>query len=216
MKVCTDACLFGAWVAGKQVSTAARLLDIGTGTGLLSLMIAQKLPGQIDAIEIDADAANQAIENIQQSPWHNRISVSNVSLDEWKGTGYNLIFTNPPFYEQDLKSNNQKRNLALHDTGLTLAALWQSVSDNLVADGQFAVLLPFHRLDDCLQVAGLHGFHLREQVTVQQTEMHAPFRVMLLFKRENNVSVQKSILIKKEGAYSIEFIALLKDYYLHL
>ncbi len=220
MKVCTDACLFGAWVgnmaSANNFTGAAKALDIGTGTGLLSLMLAQQFPGTIDAIDIDKGAAIQAAENIAASNWNNRIIAHQSSLEEWKNDQYNLIISNPPFYEQDLKSPDLQRNLALHDSGLTLGTLWENIKRCLLPDGIFAVLLPYHRLTECLQFAGNYGFYLHEKVVVHQTEKHPAFRVMLLFKRENNVSVQKCILIKKEGAYSIEFIALLKDYYLHL
>lgn len=220
MKVCTDACLFGAWV-GKMVSVNnftidAKALDIGTGTGLLSLMLAQQFPGTIDAIDIDNGAATQAVENIAGSKWNNRISVQQSSLEDWENKHYNLIICNPPFYEQDLKSPDIQRNLALHDSGLTLETLWENITRCLLPDGLFAVLLPYHRLNECLQFAGNHGFYLYEKIEVKQTEKHAPFRVMLLFGREKKVTVHESMLIKKEAAYSSEFIALLKDYYLYL
>lgn len=220
MKVCTDACLFGAWV-GKMISVNnftidAKALDIGTGTGLLSLMLAQQFPGTIDAIDIDNGAATQAAENVAGSKWNDRISVHESSLEDWDNNQYNLIICNPPFYEQDLKSPDIQRNLALHDSGLTLGTLWENIMRCLLPEGLFAVLLPYHRLTECLQFAGTHGFYLHKMVTVKQTEKHSPFRVMLLFGRENKVTVQESMLIKKEAAYSSEFIALLKDYYLYL
>lgn len=219
MKVCTDACLFGAWV-GKMVSANnfandAQALDIGTGTGLLSLMLAQQFPGTIDAIDIDNGAATQAAENIAGSKWNDRISVHESSLEDWENNHYNLIICNPPFYEQDLKSPDMQRNLALHDSGLTLGTLWENITRCLLPDGLFAVLLPYHRLNESVQFAGAHGFYVHEMVAVKQTEKHAPFRVMLSFGRENKVTVQDTMLIKKEGAYSSEFIALLRDYYLY-
>ncbi len=220
MKVCTDACLFGAWVAGKaqenKYDKNSRALDIGTGTGLLALMLAQQFEGHIDAIDIDSDAATQANENVQASDWRDRISVHHEAIDTWQQTHYHLILSNPPFFEQDLKSQDEQRNLALHDTGLTLEILWEQVIRCLHPDGLFAVLLPYHRLADCLALAASKDFSLHEQVLVHQTEKHGPFRVMLLFGREKKLPVQESLVIKQEGAYSAAFTALLQDYYLYL
>lgn len=219
MKVCTDACLFGAWGAKKLQENkfqGTRLLDIGTGTGLLALMLAQQFSGDIDAIEIDAAAAQQATENVNASPWNKRIQVHHMPLSDLNKAGYHFIISNPPFYEQDLKSSHEQRNLALHDTGLTIEELWKHVSKTIHPDGLFAVLLPYHRFEDCLRYATGHAFFLHEKVLVHQTEKHAPFRVMLLFGREKMEPVNHSILIKKEGAYSVEFVDLLKDYYLYL
>ncbi|HCL06404.1 MAG TPA: methyltransferase [Chitinophagaceae bacterium] len=219
MKVCTDACLFGAWGAKKIQETNfedTRLLDIGTGTGLLALMLAQQFEGTIDAIEIDADATQQATENVNASPWSNSIHVYHMPLSDLDKTGYHFIISNPPFYEQDLRSPLQQRNLALHDTGLTLESLWENVNRCMHPDGLFAVLLPYHRFEDCLQHAGKNGFSLHEKVSVHQTEKHGPFRVMLLFGRKKTEAVSRSVIIKKEGNYSAEFVDLLKDYYLYL
>lgn len=220
MKVCTDACLFGAWGASKiqgyKFYQDTRVLDIGTGTGLLALMLAQQFTGTLDAIDIDADAAQQATENANASPWNNRIHVHHMPLSDLDKTGYHFIISNPPFYEQDLRSSDKQRNLALHDTGLTIEELWKYVSKVIHPDGVFAVLLPYHRFEDCLRHAEKNGFSLYEKVEVHQTEKHTPFRVMLLFGRKQTEPLCHSIIIKKEGNYSVEFVDLLKDYYLHL
>ena len=111
MKVCTDACIFGAWAAGKlkESSISVRhILDIGCGTGLLSLMLAQNTNADIDAVEINTDAASQAKENILQSPGINKIKVINASILEFvPEKNYDFIICNPPFYEDDLKSPDQ-------------------------------------------------------------------------------------------------------------
>lgn len=220
MKVCTDVCLFGAWGAKKiqenKFDQETRVLDIGTGTGLLALMLAQQFEGNIDAIDIDADAAQQAKENVSTSPWSNRIQVYHMPLRDLDKTGYQLIISNPPFYEQDLRSPDKQRNLALHDTGLTIEELWKYVSKAIHPDGLFAVLLPYHRFGDCMRHAGKNSFSLYEKAEVHQTEKHAPFRVMLLFGRKQTEPLCHSIIIKKEGNYSAEFVDLLKDYYLYL
>lgn len=236
MKVCTDACLFGAWAAaqhkgisdiGFRISatthhlplTTHTLLDIGTGTGLLSLMLAQKNPDAIiDAVEIDDAAAQQARENFEASPWKERLHVFNLSVQEFAETinkKYDVIISNPPFYESDLKSDDAKRNLALHSSELKLEELI-SVADRLLNDGgSFFLLLPYHRTKD-LETLIEKKFFVQEKVLVKQTEKHGWFRGMWWLKRSKVVIAQSEIVITKNKHYSNEFTGFLKDYYLHL
>ena len=152
MKVCTDACLFGAWTAacGSQLK-AHSLLDIGTGTGLLSLMLAQKLPDVIiDAIEIDQAASQQAKENFEASPWKERLNVYNTSIQQFASTAkhkYDIIICNPPFYENDLKRNNAKRNMALHSAEIRLEELIKISGDLLKDDGKLFILINYNRTE---------------------------------------------------------------------
>ncbi|MBA4166660.1 MAG: methyltransferase, partial [Chitinophagaceae bacterium] len=127
MKVCTDACLFGAWLA-NEVHDAVHVLDIGTGTGLLSLMFAQNSSASVNALEIDKDASVQAAENFNSSPWAYRLKVIDKSVQDYTaafpGTSlYDLVFSNPPFYSNDLKSSDSRRNLAQHSEALSLEEL---------------------------------------------------------------------------------------------
>jgi tRNA1Val (adenine37-N6)-methyltransferase len=220
MKVCTDACLFGAWIAKKFVSwqmTDGSVLDIGAGTGLLNLMLAQQNSAQIDAIEMDEAAAEQAGDNFESSPWKERLQVvagdaRNVHL----GKKYELIISNPPFFENDLKSEDVRRNLALHSEQLSLQDLLLVIKSHLAVNGKFAVLLPYHRKDIFVQSAKNEGFFLEEAVSVKQTPKHAYFRVMLLFSAVEVTLMEKEIIIRENEAYSNEFTSLLKDYYLQL
>ena len=149
MKVCTDACLFGAYVADQVKTKAANnILDIGTGTGLLSLMLAQRVPALIDAVEIDEAAYQQAKENFEQSPWKERLFAFNTDVTKFETEKkYDCIISNPPFFENDLKSNDSNKNNAKHDTSLSLDKLLQVVKKLLNDDGIFAVLLPYHRVE---------------------------------------------------------------------
>jgi tRNA1Val (adenine37-N6)-methyltransferase len=221
MKVCTDACLFGAWVGrkvgGLQMTVdrrTERALDIGTGTGLLALMLAQQFEGIIDAIDIQSDAALQATANTNDSPWSERIHVHHTDLTNWQASSYDFILSNPPFYEKDLKSPDSERNLALHDTGLTLTSLFENVARLLKPNGKFALLLPAHRLTEAIDLSKEYGWMASEIVQVCQTENHSPFRVMFWFEKSITVSEEKMIQIKENGVYSEAFVDLLRDYYL--
>jgi len=223
MKVCTDACLFGAWVANKVKSKKSKVesvLDIGTGTGLLSLMIAQQTDGIIDAVEIDETAATQAGQNFAASSWNEKLHIHNSSIQEFHQTTnqlFDLIISNPPFFENDLRSDDTKRNLALHSTALSLEDLLSNISRLLKTDGRFAILLPYHRSEYFELLAISNKYFLLEKVVVKQTPKHDYFRSMMLFGRSNTIATQKEIIIRQEdGQYTPEFINLLKDYYLYL
>ena len=128
MKVCTDSCLFGAWVASlieKKEINPETILDIGTGTGLLSLMLAQKTNAGIDAVEIDSNAFEQAKENILFSPWKDQIKIFNADIKQWNApTKYDLIISNPPFYENDLLPEDDGKNISKHSAALNLEELF--------------------------------------------------------------------------------------------
>ena len=244
MKVTTDGCLFASWVSsqeslvGSQESgvgsqrshseqrkaNSMQLLDIGCGTGLLSLMIAQKNPGlQIDAVEIDEAAAQQAKENVAASPWKERITVIHSDIKKYYPANegkYDVVVCNPPFYENELASPDEKRNKAHHDGSLLLEETVQAIRHSLKPGGKFFLLLPYKRMSDIqrlLEEAGLITTHI---VFVKQTPSHSYFRVMIsgILPNENPVSVNSSELTIKDagGNYTPEFTALLKDYYLYL
>lgn len=218
MKVCTDACLFGGWVSNKiEHLEIKNALDIGTGTGLLSLMLAQKSNALINAVEIDEDAAGQAIQNFENSKFKERLRVIPGDIKNLESSiKYDLVICNPPFYSTDLRSENQKRNFALHSDGLSFEQLVTSTNKILHAEGNFFVLIPYKRTKFFIELAAKSGLFLQEQVLVKQTEEHTYFRSILLLRRIKVVLKTSEIIIKKNGQYSEEFIALLKDYYLFL
>lgn len=217
MKVCTDACLFGAYMA-NEMKDSNSILDIGTGTGLLSLQLAQKSNAQIDTVEIDAAAFEQAKENIALSPWQERIHIFNTDINNFNPQKkYDYIISNPPFFEADLKSADDKKNAAKHDSSLTLADLLNNISRLLSENGFFAVLIPFHRTDYFVTAAAAMHFHLAKKIYVKQTPAHQYFRSILIFSRKSEILKEETILIKNEhGEYSEVFSELLREYYLYL
>jgi tRNA1Val (adenine37-N6)-methyltransferase len=222
LKVSTDSCLFGAWIASKVESKKLKVksvLDIGAGTGLLMLMLAQKSKTLIEGIEINQPSYEQAKENIEASPWRERIQLfhGDVKQFNFSQKKYNLIISNPPFYEGDLKSSVTNRNVAMHDEGLKLDELIGIVNDNLTDEGSFAVLLPYVRAERMIALAKASHLHLHIHVQVRQTLKHGYFRSMLLFGRAATEPVVEELAVKGEdNEYTVEFVGLLKEYYLYL
>lgn len=194
----------------------ARILDIGTGTGLLSLMLAQKTLAKIDAVEIEKNAFEQASENFAASIWADRLTVFHTDINKFiPSEKYDFIISNPPFFENDLKSAAPHKNLAKHHDGLLLKDLLSAIEDLLTKDGKFALLLPFHRARECIGLAEKRGYYLEEKLLVKQTSAHDYFRAMLLFSKKEKDLKSGDIMIRNEqGIYSDQFEELLKDYYL--
>jgi len=221
MKVCTDACLFGAYIAAALADgklTATNILDIGTGTGLLSLMLAQKTNAGIDAVEIDNAAYYQAKGNFEHGPFREQLHVFHSDIAQFDATKkYDCIISNPPFFEKDLKSSDHTKNAAKHDTTLTLQQLLDSVIKHLTGEGFFAILLPYHRINYFVEEAEKKGLYLSKKILVKQTPLHAWFRGILIFTRHQTVPTKEEISIRDNmGDYTAKFIDLLQDYYLYL
>jgi tRNA1Val (adenine37-N6)-methyltransferase len=219
MKVCTDACLFGAWVADKlqkKEIEATRIFDIGTGTGLLTLMLAQNTNAIIDTIEIDTAAFLQATENIQASPWAAQINIFNGSVLNYVAPKkYDLIVCNPPFYDNQLKSNNDSKNVAMHSTTLSFTALALSIKNNLSSNGNAAILIPYHRVTDFVEALSKVSLYVYEQINISHAPNKKLFRSILLISFERKATIVKTISIKTNtDIYTDEFTQLLKDYYL--
>lgn len=222
MKVCTDACLFGSIIsANYKLSSSSRVLDIGTGTGLLSLMYAQHNSEVIiDAIEIDEDAATQAASNFQASLWEDRLNIYHTSVQEFNLSTnhlYDLIISNPPFYENSLKSDNRQRNLALHSDELSFDELLNAVFKLLDKDGIFAVMIPYARAEEFIKLASLRCLFEKERIDVKQTVNHNFFRTILFFGKTQEENNYSTIAIRNgENLYTNEFKKLLEVYYLNL
>jgi tRNA1Val (adenine37-N6)-methyltransferase len=222
MKVTTDACLFGAWCADilkNSYLVVNNLLDIGTGTGLLSLMIGQKNDLLIDAVEIDQEAAQQARENVSASPWNDRINIINDDILEFNpGKQYDVIISNPPFYENELTSQKLKKNIAHHSHYLSISQVTEIIKNNLNNNGLFFLLLPFKRTTEVEILLREQELHLLQKLIVRQSVNHSPFRSLIMGSKEIHSALQVSELSiwDQHQQYTLEFTALLKDYYLNL
>lgn len=214
MKVTTDACVFGAWVAARIKS--GTVLDIGAGTGLLSLMLAQAGCTSIDAIELQGPDYRQAVQNVKQSKWDKNIRLINADV-RWHpfDERFDSIVSNPPFYESDLKGQLSSRNIAHHDEGLLLPDLLGVIKKQLGAAGAFYLLFPAKREAELLQEITRTGYSIHSLCYVKQTEKHEPFRVMVEAGYSEKGMHKQEIIIREKDNYSDAFMALLQPYYLH-
>jgi len=223
MKVCTDACLFGAWAAADvQIQTAKNILDIGSGTGLLSLMLAQQSAAHITAIEIEAGAFEQTKANFDLSPWKNRLDAIHSSIQDYASNNkqnlFDCIITNPPFYEGDLNSPDNAKNLASHSTALSWDNLAKSVASLFQGNGTWYVLVPTLKAYTMQKIASNYGLYLSEECLMYNDAKHLPIRAMLKFVKQKEASIQRNKIVIKNAdqSYTTEFTNYLKEYYLHL
>jgi tRNA1Val (adenine37-N6)-methyltransferase len=219
MKVTTDACLFGAIAANEFTSNEnLKVLDIGAGTGLLSLMFAQKNKHSIiDAVELDEAAALQASENCSQSTFKERINVCQGDILKFIPKSlYDLVITNPPFYTNELKGPDEKKNKAHHDTGLRLPQLMNEIKRLLKPEGKLGILLPAAKSALFRQIAKDCSWFCYKQYLVKQTPGHVNFRSIMFFSMEENECMEENLVIKDGDEYTSRFISFLREYYLNL
>jgi len=219
MKVGIDGVLLGAWA---NVEKAERILDIGTGSGLIALMLAQRNSSAvINAIDIEETAVRQAEINIQKSPWKNRISVQNISLQDFaKNTAekYDLIVSNPPFFVNSLKNPVQERTNARHTHTLTHEALILSSKSMLAENGILCIILPVKEGELCKTFARKAGLFCSKQIFIYPKPNAEAKRLLLEFGFENNKTELSELTIESEirHQYTPEFTNLAKDFYLKL
>ena len=222
MKVSTDACLLGA---ATDLTHATRLLDIGTGTGLLALMAAQRhATVRIEAVEIDEAAAAQAAANAAASPWANRIKVRAMSLAGFAATQpapFSHIICNPPFFRQSLRSPDAARTTARHEAADTLSfeAVAAFAAEFLVPAGRLTVLLPPPEMRAFEQVASAAGLHPATRLVLRHRPGSKPLRHITGFRRTLATGQESELIIRtaeNDAEYSADFQALLAGFYLAL
>lgn len=229
MKVGTDGVLLGAWcpIDNNPLS----ILDIGAGTGILSLILAQRsnaehpslqgeLAQQIDAIEIDENAFEQCVENFENSPWGDKLFCFHAGLDEFMEEPedeYDLIISNPPFYNEDYKTENEQRDLARFSDALPFKDLVEAVNLLLSENGIFAVIIPFKEEEKFIALAydfELHPFKITRVKGTPTTEIK---RSLLAFsKTQKQTLVDELIIEMARHQYTEEYIDLTKDFYLKM
>lgn len=181
MKVGTDGLLLGAWAQGGK-----HVLDIGTGTGLIALMMAQRFPdAHVDAIDIDADAASQAEYNARRSPFADRVAVRCVSLQEYVAEReYDSIVCNPPFFTQSLQSPDSKRTLARHSIALPFDDLFLHARRLMSEDGVFSIVVPSDALSQIETAAVMNNLFLVRRCLVRTTRKKPARRLLLSFSQK--------------------------------
>ena len=245
MKVNTDGVLLGALMTVKP--TDRRLLDIGTGTGTIALMAAQRLteaagitasgcmegfpqmdkcsiPVLIQAIDIDEPSVTEASENFRNSPWGDILRAHHSSLesfasevdDECAEEGYDLIFSNPPYFDNALQAPEQRRNSARHtSTGLSYREILEFSARHLAQDGRVAVVLPAAAEHDLTRCARMNGLHLHKIFRIRTVPRKEPKLIVAEFSRHRADIPQDTVVtIQNEGQYTQEYLSLMKDFYL--
>lgn len=218
MKVGTDAVLLGAWIIPNG---SKHILDIGTGTGVISLMLAQKTDAQIDAIDIDEEAFLQAKQNVSESKFASQIQVIHSSFQEYAKTTdkkYNLIVTNPPYFEQSLKSSDEQRSHARHADVLPFEELLDGVLKLLEEKGKFCLILPTLEAVKFRTLAEKKGLNLSKLLRVKsRMDKDTDKRHLMQFEVKPSEFSEQTIAIEQEERhqYTAEYKELTKDYYLN-
>ena len=220
MKIGTDGVLLGAWTPIENHPFS--ILDIGTGTGIIALMLAQRSTAeQIDALEIDEDAYEQATDNFENSPWNDRLFCFHAGLDEFvedPEDEYDLIVSNPPFYSEDYKSSNEQRDLARFQDAMPFEDLIEAVALLLSENGIFSVIIPFKEeekfIDLCAEVE-LFPLKVTRVKGIPTSEIK---RSLLAFSRNEtpNFPIDELIIETARHIYTAKYIELTKDFYLKM
>ena len=203
MKVCTDATLFGAMA---PVAGGERALDMGAGTGLLALILAQSGVASVTAVELDPAAAEEAGVNFRQSPWRQRLKALHGDIREYAVQAdqrFDLVVCNPPFFQNHSKSSDEARRQARHDDSLPRQDLLAAVDRLLTPEGLFHLLLPTHAVDGFLKLAGVRGLYPQCRTDIRGYRHKRPKVTVLVFARQPGLAVQRTLTIYREdGCYS--------------
>jgi tRNA1Val (adenine37-N6)-methyltransferase len=217
MKVGTDGVLLGAWV---KVNGAARILDVGTGTGLIALMCAQRSVSYIDAVEVDTDASDQATVNCKNSQWTDRIEVHCSTFQQYAidtPFTYDVIISNPPFFRNSLKPPDGKRSLARHDDRLDSESLIHYSVKLLSPAGHLAIILPYDQADQFINEAWFNQLYVLRKTAVRPYPGKNYTRCLIEFGRQHTASFVSNEITIRKGAgdgYTEEYRDLTSEFYL--
>ena len=220
MKIGTDGVLLGAWTPINK--NPFSVLDIGTGTGIIALILAQRSNAeQIDALEIDEEAYEQSVDNFENSPWSDRLFCFHAGLDEFveePEDEYDLIISNPPFYTEDYKTENEQRDLARFADAMPFEDLIEAANLLLSENGIFSVIIPFKQEDIFLALTKEYELYPFKITRVKGTPTTEIKRSLLAFSRNENTDALTDELVIETARhiYTPEYIALTKDFYLKM
>lgn len=220
MKVGTDGVLLGAWA--PIVDATYNILDIGSGTGLIALMLAQRSNAQqIEAIEIDESAYEQCVDNFENSPWNDRLFCFHAGLDEFleemEDEAYDLIVSNPPFYTENYQSNDEKRDLARFENALPFDELIESAAHLLSEFGVFALIVPYKEEEKIIALAKEFQLYPFKITRVKGTPTSEIKRSLLAFTWDEQVLEMDELIIETaRHQYTNEYIELTKEFYLKM
>ena len=215
MKVGTDGVLLGAWA---NCENCGNILDIGTGSGLIALMLAQRSHAEIDAIDIDESAYKQAFGNFENSGFEKRLKAYHADFFQFKPAySYDLIVSNPPYFVDSLQSPDEQRTGARHTNNLFFSRMIEKSYQILSSKGKLSLILPYESLSTISNIAEKNQFYLSRKTIVRSMENHPPKRVLLEFSKETNSSEEQDIFIEKSRhVYSDAYIRLTRDFYLKM
>ena len=220
MKIGTDGVLLGAWAPIDNHPFS--ILDIGTGTGIIALMLAQRSAAQqIDALEIDEAAYEQATDNFENSPWNDRLFCFHAGLDEFieePEEEYDLIVSNPPFYSEDYKTENESRDLARFQDAMPFEQLLEAADLLLSEHGIFTVIIPFKEEENFIALANEFELYPLKITRVKGTPTTEIKRSLLAFSRNEttNLPIDELVIETARHVYTQEYIGLTKDFYLKM
>ena len=220
MKIGTDGVLLGAWAPIDNYPFS--ILDIGTGTGIIALMLAQRSAAQqIDALEIDEAAYEQATDNFENSPWNDRLFCFHAGLDEFieePEDEYDLIVSNPPFYSEDYKTENESRDLARFQDAMPFEQLLEAADLLLSEHGIFAVIIPFKEEENFIALANEFELYPLKITRVKGTPTTEIKRSLLAFSRNEttDLPIDELVIETARHVYTQEYIGLTKDFYLKM
>ena len=223
MRVNTDGVLLGAWVNLAPHTATPKILDIGTGSGVIALMLAQRLASsnkvnsfRIDAIEPHLLSAQAAVTNFNNAPWGSCMRLFNSTLQDYtQGSQYDLIVSNPPYYHDSLRPPDDNRRFVRHADSLNQDDLLKGVAALLTPCGSFGVVLPFLQQKDFLIKASTVGLHLYRETIVYTASGRLPKRALMEFVQKEEPLQSDSIAIHDaDGSYTEDYKQLTKDFYL--
>ena len=212
MKVGTDGVLLGAWALGGK-----RILDIGSGTGLISLMMAQRYPeAQVVGIDLDAEACAEARENVAASPFADRVNIVDCRLQDYESVEkFDAIVSNPPFFLNSLKNPDSKRSMARHADSLPFRELFRGVKLLLSDDGVFSAIVPVGVLEAFASEGYMHGFYLLRQCGIKTVERKQPKRYLLTFAKHRSMEMDDMVetMMDSEGNSSEWYAKITEEFY---